>query len=243
LLRTERNPARLALRLVEGLRQRQNVISGWRRATHILCLGSAELDWMRRRFPSMSAKMSCYLHAPSDEDRVTLFEIRHARRRSAGEAIRFLWLGRWVAHKGPGELIRFARSRLKAADSLTIAGCGPLREPPAELASLGPRIRIVPHYSRQQLGVLLSEHDVGLFTSRVEGWGLSLQEMLESGMPVLATRTGGVVDLEPWFPQSLLPLWSESAADRTTEDPLTNGYLDRFSWRAIAETYEREALA
>lgn len=40
-------------------------------------------------------------------------------------------------------------------------------------------------------------YDAGLFTSEAEGWGLSLNEMLESDMPVFATEVGGVRDLRP----------------------------------------------
>jgi glycosyltransferase involved in cell wall biosynthesis len=220
------------------------ILAGWRHARLILCMGSIELSWMGRRFPHWRPKLGSYVCAPSPTERPALTEIR--RRRPAGPeggGLRFLWIGRWAAHKGTGRLVRWIAERAAAAprDTVTIAGCGPAAERdlrPEWLRS--GRVRLVPFFPRTELPALLASHDAGLFTSTVEGWGLILNEMLESGMPVFATATGGVADLEPFFPQSLRPFPPPVRIEPwpLLEDLEANGYFARFDWADIARSYE-----
>jgi glycosyltransferase involved in cell wall biosynthesis len=224
------------------------IVSGWRRARTILCLGSLELAWMRRRQPALSGKLGCYLCAPRSGEQAALAAVRRARQpATAGAARRFLWIGRWAAHKGTRALVRFIGERLAAApeDRFTLAGCG--AEPEAALAPewlRSGRVRLVPAFARAELPALLAGHEVGLFTSEVEGWGLNLNEMLESGLIVYATEAGAVPDLRPFFPGGLRPFPPPlSIAAGAPEDLDANGYYERFSWPAIAASYERQALA
>jgi glycosyltransferase involved in cell wall biosynthesis len=228
------------------------ITNGWRRAAVVLCLGSHERDWMRHRFPSTTAKLECYLDAPSQADQASFAEIRARRACRAGDlpghGVRFLWIGRWVPQKGTRRLVRFLAERAAArpADTFTLAGCGDgaARDLPRDLLTTG-RLRLLPSFPRHELPQLLTEHDVGLFTSDVEGWGLSLNEMLESGLTVFATRAGGVADLAPYFPQSLrlFPPPRDFALPLPPEDLTANGYLQRFSWTEIAASYEERVLA
>jgi glycosyltransferase involved in cell wall biosynthesis len=228
------------------------ITAGWRRAAVVLCLGSHERDWMRRRFPWTAAKLECYLDAPAPADQATFAEIRARRAGRAGglpdRGMRFLWIGRWVPQKGTRRLVRFLAERVAArpADTFTLAGCGDgaARDLPRDLLAAG-RLRLLPSFPRRELSQLLAEHDAGLFTSPVEGWGLSLNEMLESGMPVFATRSGGVADLAPYFPRSLRPFPPplDFAPPQPPEDLAANGYLQHFSWAGIAAGYEERVLA
>ena len=219
------------------------ILSGWRRARAILCMGSQELAWMRRRFPCWSGKLGRYLVAPAAAERPALAAVRRGRQAADGPGRRFLWLGRWTAHKGTRRLLRFLRRRLASspADVFTLAGCGPVAGelPPAWLRS--GRVRVVAAYRRAELPALLAAHDVGLFTSDVEGWGISLNEMLESGMTVFATAAGAVGDLRPFFPVSLRPFPPPATIEAgALEDLEANGYYRRFSWPEIAADYERQ---
>lgn len=222
------------------------LLGGWHRARWILCLGSLELDWMRRRFPRWERKLRSYEIAPSSTDREILAAVRRRRVPPSPEkGTRFLWIGRWVPHKGTERLVRFLSERAAARplDSFTLAGCGPAAaaDCPPELLRQG-RLRIVPFFHRAELPALLAAHDAGLFTSTVEGWGLSLNEMLESGMPVFATLAGGVPDLRRFFPQTLHPfpppleLPVPAAAEPAD-------YEEHFTWDRIACRYETEILA
>jgi hypothetical protein len=164
-----------------------------------------------------------------------------------GLGLRFLWIGRWAEQKGVAPLVRFIlqRSAERPHDSFTIAGAGSEAAAalPADLQARG-IVRIVPHFQRSELAALLGGHDAGLFTSEAEGWGLSLNEMLESGLPVFAREVGGVRDLRPYFPRTLLPFpppldFDPTSCRETDLDP----YYRIFSWESIAERYEREVLS
>lgn len=232
-----------------GVPRAAAIVGGWRRASRILCQGSAELGWMRRRFPRWTGKLRLWVCALSPEEQKVLSEIRTQRTGIAGPGLRFLWIGRWSAQKGTPRLLRWIRERISShpLDSYTLAGCGPAAERslPSEWLRSG-RVRILPAFSRTELPALLAEHDAGIFTSDVEGWGLSLNEMLESGMPVFANEAGGVVDLRPFFPGRLLPFPPPAHGTLAWPPPpdlSANGYYERFSWERIAEDYERQALA
>jgi len=223
------------------------VLGGWRRARFILCLGSRELCWMRRRFPRWQTKLRRYVLAPSPAEQEAFAEVRRHRLPHSSDGVRFLWMGRWAPHKGPDVLVAFLRERASLApnDTFTLAGCGPAaeRDCPQDLVAAG-RLRIIPFFQREELPVLLAEHDAGLFTSGQEGWGLTLNEMLESGLPVFATPAGGVEDLRPFWGSHLQPfpppaetvLPAGPAAEPTD-------YLREFSWPAIARRYEEDILA
>jgi glycosyltransferase involved in cell wall biosynthesis len=223
------------------------ILAGWRRARLILCMGSIELSWMARRFPCWQPKLGSYVCAPSPAERPALLEVRRQRpARPEGEGVRFLWIGRWAAHKGTGRLVRWIAERTAAApgDTFTLAGCGPAAERdlrPEWLRS--GRVRLVPSFPRTELPALLAAHDAGVFTSTVEGWGLSLNEMLESGLTVFATRAGAVADLLPYFPASLRPFPPPVRIEAAPlEDLAASGYLQRFSWPEIARRYVQDVL-
>jgi len=221
---------------------------GRRLAGRILCLGSVERDWLARHDARVRDKLAAYVVAPSADEQRDLAAIRAERRGRPASGVRFLWIGRWAAHKGTARLVEFLVDRLRdqPADSCTIAGCGSDALPglPPELLA-GGRLQIVPSFSRAELGPLLAEHDAGLFTSVAEGWGLSLNEMLESGLPVYATEAGGVADLRPYFPTGLRPFPppADDPIDPATDDPEATGYYHRFTWERIAEAYERDLLS
>lgn len=240
------NPLRVAANLAYDLAQQRAVRRGHRLAGRILCLGSLERDGLAGR-SGIDREPACYVMAPSADEQRDLAAIRAARALGHPEAVRFLWIGRWAAHKGISRLVAFLDRRLRESpgDSCTIAGCGPAAERalPQDLLDRG-RIRIVPSFSRAELGELLSGHDAGLFTSVAEGWGVTLNEMLESGMPVYATRAGGVVDLLPCFPHALRPFPPPPGPLDldALDDPLATGYYERFTWDRIALAYERDVL-
>lgn len=218
------------------------VLAGWSRARHILCLGSLDYEWMTRWFPWWRGKLVMYFNAVGDKERKALAEVRRNRVPPSVPETRFLWLGRWAAHKGPDLLLDFLKQWLERHpdDRATIAGCGPEVEKHLPLSLLRDgKIHLVPAYERRDLPKLLADHNAGLFTSRVEGWGLALQEMLESGMPVYATKAGAVADLRAEFPdlvREFPPGFGERIAI-LNPSPVSQEYLARFSWTAIAAGY------
>ncbi|KAB8317533.1 glycosyltransferase family 4 protein [Tolypothrix campylonemoides VB511288] len=218
------------------------VIQGWKRAKYILCLGSLEMCWMKKWFPWWRNKLSYYVNALSKTEQKTLAEIRSKRSKKVVDNTRFIWIGRWVFHKGYDDLKNFLMnwSRLRPQDSFTIAGCGNCFEKDELNSSLVKcNLNFISSFKRDELPHLLASHDVGLFTSKVEGWGLVLNEMLESGMPVFATPSGGVPDLQPFFQEELKPF--PASLESITNIPINirdlTDYYKVFDWNAISLKY------
>lgn len=55
------------------------LLQSWKRANQILCLGSLELEWMKRWFPFWRSKLKMYNNALSENDQVKFSEIRDSR--------------------------------------------------------------------------------------------------------------------------------------------------------------------
>jgi glycosyltransferase involved in cell wall biosynthesis len=217
------------------------VLQGWRRANCILCLGTLEFQWMKKWFPFWSYKILMYFNSLSRADQATLVKVCRQRQPHSIDQRRFLWIGRWASHKGTDVLLAFINKWLKQRpqDIFTIAGCGSNAEKdcPADLLQSG-RLKIIPQFERKELYELLANHDIGLFTSKVEGWGLSLNEMLESGMPVFATEAGGTRDLRVFF-KVLRPFPPpDGFIIDSKEIQVTIEYVKNFNWTQIAKTYQ-----
>jgi len=198
---------------------------------------------MKKNFPFFDKKITIYVNALARNEQDLLSKIRLNRKHEqiTLRSVKFLWIGRWASHKGTTNLIDFLieRTRLQPNDSFTLAGCGdsPKDELPKQLIESG-QVKILPTFTRENLCDLLENHDVGLFTSKVEGWGLVLNEMLESGMLVYSTYAGGAPDLWDYFQESL----------RTFPPPLDISFLNlknkkfdlyykKFTWESIVDTY------
>jgi len=248
-----RRPWIAALGALNLARSVQLVLGSWHRAHRILCLGSLELAWMRQRFGRWAGKLGSYRHAPPNGERAALLRVRAGRERSSAQrftgprASRYLWIGRWTHHKGTRRLLRFLseRAAAEAGATFTLAGTGQAAEEilPRPLQA---RVRVIPAFTRGELPRILADHDVGLFTSEIEGWGLSLQEMLESGLPVFATEAGAVPDLRPFFSHRLRAFPPPSVPelfDLPLDDLASSSYLDELNWDAIATDYERQVGA
>jgi glycosyltransferase involved in cell wall biosynthesis len=116
-------------------------------------------------------------------------------RRAAGRPV-VLAAGRLTAQKGFGTLLDAAASwrDMDPAPLLLIAGDGPLSdELRARAASLGIDAEFLGH--RDDVPALLAAATTFVLPSLWEGQPLVLQEALRAGVPVVATRAGGIPDL------------------------------------------------
>lgn len=219
-------------------------LRGWAGADRILCLGTLELAWMRRAFPWWRGKLQWYVSALGDAERAELLDVRR-KRTSPGTSLRMLWIGRWTAHKGTARLAEFIERWVVArpSDTFTIAGCGVPRDSRLRRLAQLPQVTILERFERTSLPAVLSSHDVGLFTSDVEGWGLVINEMIEAGMPVYATRTGAVPDVEQ-HARGLRPFppCPRTIAGGIGDVSVDDEYHRRFNWDAIARQYEASLI-
>lgn len=117
--------------------------------------------------------------------------------------VRFLHLGRLERRKGVLDLLRALTRDGGDGWALTFAGAdtdtGPLgtsMQAQLELAALGdPRVRFTGPVPRDGLAALFADHDVVCIPSRWECWPYVALEAMAHGRPLLATPTGGLVEL------------------------------------------------
>jgi N-acetyl-alpha-D-glucosaminyl L-malate synthase BshA len=151
-------------------------------------------------------------------------------------------------------LIRaFARATEGTRARLTLVGDGPDRQACARLvAELGLERRVFLLGERDALPELLAPADVFLLTSREESFGLSALEAMSCGVPVLATRVGGVpevvedgvsgllapVDEPETYAELLRGLLSDRQRAREMGATARRIVLERFSRERVIGLYE-----
>jgi glycosyltransferase involved in cell wall biosynthesis len=126
---------------------------------------------------------------------------RHVRenpaKRAKGGPVRFLYLGRLEPHKGVADLLQafdtLRKEGIKA--ELLIAGDGSLRGV-VEQAAADSAIRYLGHLSGERVWDAYAQADVFVLPSRIEPWGLVVNEAMAAGLPVIVTdRVGCAQDL------------------------------------------------
>jgi glycosyltransferase involved in cell wall biosynthesis len=106
--------------------------------------------------------------------------------------LRYLFVGQLIPRKGVSELLT-AFSGLSEGE-LVIAGDGPLRGLVERAVATDPRITYVGHLERDSLQELYASTDVLMLPSRYEVWGLVINEAIQHGAAVIATKSVGATD-------------------------------------------------
>lgn len=147
--------------------------------------------------------------------------------RDEGPRAGALYVGAWTARKGADVLVRAYALARRARPGLTLTLAGTW-QPAARLLGAFPAavrdgVRVLPPLSEDELHTCYRRHAVLLLPSRYEGFGLVVLEALASGLPVVATRTGGAADLiadgangylvEPNDPIALAQAWLAAVGD------------------------------
>lgn len=180
--------------------------------------------------------------------------------RRPGEPLDLLFIGRLVERKGVRVLVE-ALSR-GGHDRLTVVGEGPERqrlEQAARDLGLGDRVRFTGSIPSEALRRTIAESDALVLPAvrdakgDVEGLGVVLIEALLAGRPVIASRSGGIVDIVRHEETGLLVEPGDAdalaaAITRYRDDPALARVLAakgrehveaEFSWDRIIDRLER----
>jgi glycosyltransferase involved in cell wall biosynthesis len=106
------------------------------------------------------------------------------------------WVGRMSAEKGPDVMLGAAARLSQENVSVSFIGDGPeLRVMREQIATGGLTRHVRLHGSVPDAGRLLAAFDVIVLSSRTEGTPVVLLEAVAAGVPVVATRVGGIPDI------------------------------------------------
>jgi glycosyltransferase involved in cell wall biosynthesis len=172
------------------------------------------------------------------------------RVRPRGASTRVVSVGRLVEVKGYDLLVE-AVARLVAAGTdveLEIIGVGPNGPALGErIAALGlaERVRLRGSLARGDLPGVLAAADLFASPSRREGFGVAIVEALATGLPVVATRSGGPEDIVGDGDGVLVDPGSADALAAGIAEAI--GRLDSFDAAGIAararERFSRQVVA
>lgn len=164
----------------------------YRRARHIVCISKAVEAVMDVYVPETpkSRIYSALGYLPSDSQQADAIRARFPGRLLAGN------VGALAdAHKGQKVLIEAARMLLETRPEVTflLLGAGPDE---AELKALAADLpNVVFEGYRENVGDYLAAFDFFVFPSRVEGLGSTLLDAMHFGLPVVASRVGGIPEI------------------------------------------------
>lgn len=158
----------------------------------VVCLSSEDSDWIRVRLGRADERVFVVSNGIRSE------ELR--RRPARARGVRVLFVGGWLDVKGRRVLPPLWQSvaRRRPDARLLLAGTGV--EPSQALGDFPPDVRdtvtVVPgRLDRRGVQRCQDEADLLLVPSLSEGAPLALLEAMAAGMPVVATRVGGIPDI------------------------------------------------
>jgi glycosyltransferase involved in cell wall biosynthesis len=168
---------------------------------------------------------------------------------------RILTVSRLIERKGLDTLIKALARSPDRTLSLDIAGEGPQGPALHQLATacaVADRVRFHGFVDRAQLATLYAEADVFALVSRAESCSMAMLEAMAAGLPVIATKVGGNVELiQPQvngllvesedvaaLENALSSLAADSALRRRFGLANRELVAQRHGWRSVAQRYE-----
>jgi glycosyltransferase involved in cell wall biosynthesis len=161
-----------------------------------------------------------------------------------GDALRLLFVGSWLDHKGVYYLRDGFVEIVKRVPQarLTIAGCSATAESVKQFfpPSVRDALDILPLVSRKEMPALYARHDIFAFPSLFEGLPIVLLEAMATGMPVVTTETCGMKDvIEHEYNGLLVKPANTAAFVAATERLIHSTDLRARLGRAAQETMKR----
>jgi len=170
---------------------------------------------------------------------------------ASGDGRTILFIGRLTTAKGVNFLIDAMRAC--PSESLTVVGDGPERQRLEALAKDLPNVRFAGAVTRAEVDRLLSSARLLVQPSLQEGQPNTVMEAMAKGIPVVATRVGGVPDLvrdgvtgflvEPGDVAALAARIREVMSDASLWTKMSNASLleiRRYEWPSIIEQIEAQ---
>jgi glycosyltransferase involved in cell wall biosynthesis len=166
-----------------------------------------------------------------------------------------LFAGNFYAVKNPLLLLRGVAQLNSGAPLLVMAGGGPLEQPVRDLAAklgIASRVIFAGRKTPEEIARLMNAADLLAIPSKNEGVPNVLLEAFASGLPVVASRVGGIPEiLDQEFLGRMVPpddltafvaaLDQQLAAPRDTA--AIRRHAERFSWDAAASAYREILMA
>lgn len=112
--------------------------------------------------------------------------------------VQLFYLGRISENKGAFDLLRAYRAlppQLRSRTRVVFAGDGKVEELRAAAGELGAAVEVHSWIDTQQRDALLSASDIFVLPSYYEGVPMAMLEAMAHGLPVIATRVGGIPDV------------------------------------------------
>jgi glycogen synthase len=164
---------------------------------------------------------------------------------------RVLFVGRLAPQKGVRNLVAAAGLLEDPSAQVLLVGDGPERpalEREAERIGLGDRLHFLGFVAHDRLPAVLAHADLLVLPSLYEELGTVLLEAMQAGLPIVASKTGGIPDViedgvngmlvPPGEPELLARAIDRLLADRGLAYRLGEGAQERgkdYDWEVLAE--------
>lgn len=172
------------------------------------------------------------------------------------EGLRLICVCRLIKRKGIRFLIEAMRQLDNDPITLDIVGTGDLEKEIAALVAasgVGHKITLTGYVPRECLAERYHAADIFVLPSLSESFGQVLLEAMSCGLPIIASRVGGIPEtvehgvngllVEAGNAESLAAAIRKLAADRPTLSKMGNRNAEmartRFTWRSVADRYEQ----
>lgn len=166
------------------------------RSKSLIGSSSATINYFHRAFGYPIEKSHLSILSSHIDDFKKIIDLSSASKKKSNELVRFLYIGRFIPLKGLDLLIEaFAQVKKKFPNtSLTLIGDGQERRSLKQLAmKLGCENEVIfkGYIPQHELPQEIVRHDVFVFPTRLDTFGLVVAEAIAGGLPVICSCYAG----------------------------------------------------